>query len=70
MPIDLHWITARISDAKKRHESVTEAVTVRMEKLLSGELSERSLSSAKLTSIAKELIADMTPTSLKKETKR
>lgn len=70
MPNDVHWITARIAEVHKRHTSVTEAVSARMEKLLSGELSERPLSSTKLTSIAKALIADMAPGQSKTEAKR
>lgn len=70
MKTDIDWIKARIIEAQKGHESVTEAVTIRVEKLLSGELSERSLSSTKLTNIAKDLIEDMTPASTKMEAKK
>ena len=69
MPNDVHWITARIAEARKRHASVTEAVSARIEKLLNGQLSERQVPSAKLTSIATALIADMVPTQPKAETK-
>lgn len=70
MPNDVRWITARIAEAHKHHTSVTEAVSAQMEKLLSGELSERPLSSTKLTSIAKALIANMIPAQSKTEAKQ
>lgn len=61
MPSDVQWIAARIAEARKNHDSVTDAVSVRMEKLLGGELSEQPLSTTKLSSIAKLLVADMVP---------
>jgi hypothetical protein len=70
MPSDVDWIKARIAEAQKRHESVTEAVTVQMEKLLSGDLSERPLSSAKLVIIAKALIEAMVPVPSEAEAKQ
>lgn len=63
MPDDVQWIAARIAKCRKNHDSVTDAVSVRMQKLLSGELSEQPLSTTKLTSIAKLLVADMVPVS-------
>ncbi len=64
---DVDWIKTRIIEAQKGHESVTEAATGRVAKLLSSELSERPLSSTKLANIAKQLIEDMTPASSKTE---
>jgi len=62
MSNDQNWITGRITEARKRHPSVTESVSARMEELLSDQFSERQLSKTELTSIAKELIASMVPT--------
>jgi len=59
MSEDLEWIAARIAECRKNHDSVTDAVFVRMQKLLSGELSEQPLSATRLTSISKLLVADM-----------
>lgn len=70
MPSDVDWIRARIAEAQKRHGSVTEAATAQMEKLLSGDLSERPLSSAKLATIAKVLIDDMVPAPSETEAKQ
>jgi hypothetical protein len=70
MPNDVHWTAARIAKARKHHTSVTDAVFTRIEKLLRGELSERPLSSTKLTSIAKVLIADMVPVPPKTKAKQ
>jgi hypothetical protein len=60
---DSRWLKACIAKARKNHDSVTDAVSVRMEKLLGGELSEQPLSTTKLSNIAKSLVADMVPTS-------
>jgi hypothetical protein len=62
MSNDQNWITGRITEARKRHPSVTESVSARMEELLSDQFSERQLSKTELTSVAKELIASMVPT--------
>ncbi|MCX5800714.1 MAG: hypothetical protein NTX17_04935 [Candidatus Eisenbacteria bacterium] len=70
MPNEVRWIRSRIAEARKGHASVIEAVASRMEKLLSGGLSEQPLSLTKLTSIAKALIADMVPTPPKTEPKQ
>jgi len=69
MPSDVQWIVARIVEARKDHDSVTDAVSVRMEKLLGGELSEQPLSTTKLSNIAKLLVADMVPASSDTEAK-
>ena len=69
MSNDVQWIAARIAEARKNHDSVTDAVSVRMEKLLGGELSEQPLSTTKLSSIAKSLVADMVPASSDTEAK-
>jgi len=69
MPSDVQWIAARIAEARRNHDSVTDAVSVRMEKLLGGELSEQPLSRTKLSSIAKLLVVDMVPASSDAEAK-
>jgi len=69
MPSDVQWIAARIAEARKDHDSVTDAVSIRMEKLLGGELSEQQLSTTKLSSIAKLLVVDMVPASSDTEAK-
>jgi hypothetical protein len=61
MQSNVQWIAARIVEARKNHDSVTDAVSVRIEKLLGGELSEQPLSTTKLSVIAKLLVADMVP---------
>ncbi len=70
MPSDVQWIAARIAEARKNHDSVTDAVSNRIEKLLSSELSEQPLSKTKLSSIAKLLVADMLPASSDTEAKK
>ena len=70
MSNEVHWITARVAEARKRHASVTDAVSVRIEKLLKGQLSQRQLPAGELSSIAGALIADMDPASPKAETKQ
>ena len=69
MPSDAQWIAVRIAEALKNDDSVTNAVAVRMEKLLGGELSEQSLSTTKLSNIAKLLLDDMIHVSSDTETK-
>jgi hypothetical protein len=69
MPEDIQWIAARIAKCRKNHDSVTDAVSVRMQILLSGELSEQPLSVTKLSSIAKLFVADMVPVSSSAEAK-
>ena len=59
MSNDDHWITTRISEARKHHPLVTEVVSDRIDKLLNGQLSEGQLTSTELTSLARKLIADM-----------
>ncbi len=61
MPKDDQWITTRVAEARKYHPLVTEAVWGRIGPLLNGELSERPLPPARLTAVAKALIADMAP---------
>ena len=69
MSNDVQWIAARIAKASDNHDAVTDAVSDRIEKLLSGELSEQSLSETKLIAIAQLLIADMVPASSDAEAK-
>ena len=70
MSNDVHWITARIAEARRRHASVTDAVAVGIADLLNGKLRERRLSSTELTSVARVLIADMVTASAKAEMKQ
>ena len=70
MSNDVQWLTARITKARKLHALVTEAVSARITQLLTGQLSERQLSSTELTRIASTLIADMVPALPKAEAKR
>jgi hypothetical protein len=70
MAKDVDWIKKRVTEAQKRNESVTEAVSDRIEKLLSGDLSERLLSPARLATMAKALIEDMFPAPSVTETKQ
>lgn len=67
MSNDVQWITARITEARKGHDSVTEAVSARIEQLLNGQLSERQLPPTELTRVARALIADMAPAPPKAE---
>ena len=59
--LDVQWISARVAEAWKSHTSITDAVSARIQELLSGQLSERQLTSREFSSLAAELIADMTP---------
>jgi hypothetical protein len=61
MPNDVQWTTARIAEARKRHKSVTEAVSDRIAQLLAGQLSEQQLSPTELGKVASGLLADMIP---------
>jgi hypothetical protein len=70
MSNDDHWITTLISEARKRHPLVTEAVSARMDQLLTGQLSERPLPSTDLASVARALLADMVPAPPKAEAKQ
>ncbi|MCK4546488.1 MAG: hypothetical protein KAW17_03510 [Candidatus Eisenbacteria sp.] len=70
MSNDAHWAAARITEARKLHASVTEAVSARIEELLNGQLSERQLRPTELTSVAAALISDMVPPPPKLETKQ
>lgn len=69
MSEDAKWIGNLIAESRKKHNSVTQAASDRMLKLLSTEISEHQLSAAKLTSIAKLMIADMLPVSPGEEQK-
>lgn len=69
MSNDGRWIEARITKAREKHDSVTDAVSNRMKDLLSSELSEQPLSTTKLKKIAKLLLADMLPASSDTEAK-
>ena len=60
---DVDWISAPVSKAHKDHPSVTDAVSVRIEELLHGQLSEHQLTSKELSELAASLIADMAPIS-------
>ncbi len=69
MPNGVQWATARIAEARKRHASVTEAVSARIAQLLADQLSERQLSPTELAKIANALVADMIPTPPKTDAK-
>ena len=60
-------ITARITETRKRYPLVTEAVSVRLQELVNGLLSERQLTQVDLRRVAKALIEDMAPASPKAE---
>ena len=60
---DNHWVTTRITEVKKFHPLVTEAVLTNLGQLLMGEASERQLSVGERKSAAAALIADMVPVS-------
>jgi hypothetical protein len=70
MTNDFGWITARITEARKGHVFVTDAVSARMTELLSGQLTERQLTPTELISVAEELIAHMVPPTPKAEVKQ
>lgn len=70
MPNDDQWMTTRVAEAREKHPLVTEAVSARIAPLLNGELSERPVSPARLTAVARALIADMAPAPPKVEAKQ
>jgi hypothetical protein len=55
------WITIRINEARKDHDSVIEAVLSRTEQLLRGLIGERQLTTKELASIAQALLSDTVP---------
>ena len=61
MAKDDDWVTTRITEVKKRHPLVTEAVLDRIGQLLRGPLSERQFSAGERKNIAAALITDMVP---------
>jgi len=69
MSTDDLWITTRITEIKRRNPLVSEAVSVRMGKLINGQLSERPLSPLELAKVADALIEDMIPTPPKADSK-
>ena len=69
MSSDDHWASTLITEARKRHPLVTQAVSARIDQLLQGQLSERQLSSKEVESVAVALVADMVPVSSKAEAK-
>lgn len=70
MSTDDLWITVRITETRKHHPLVIEAVSSRMEEMLKGQLSERQLPRGELTNIATTLIADMVPAPPKTDAKQ
>lgn len=70
MPNDDQWMTTRVAEAREKHPLVTEAVSARIAPLLNGELSERPLPPARVTAVARALIADMAPAPPKVEAKQ
>lgn len=55
------WVTTQIDEARKSHANVTEAVAIRLKELLSGQFTERQLTSAELKNISMRLIEEMVP---------
>lgn len=54
------WIDKRLSEARRvRKAAVTDAVAIRMTRLLKGKLGEAPLTAKELAETAKALIADM-----------
>ncbi len=70
MPNDDQWVRTRVAEAREKHPLVTEAVSARIAPLLSGELSDRPPPPARLTEVARALIADMAPAPPQVETKQ
>ncbi len=70
MSNEVHWITALVAEARKRHASVPDTVAVQIERLLKGQLRQRQLPTGELSKIAGALIADMDSASPKAETKQ
>ena len=55
-----HWIDKRIGEARTYQQpTITEAVAIRMTKLLEGKLSKAPLAKKEMSETAKALIADM-----------
>ena len=67
MSNEQNWVTTRITEVKRLHPLVTEAVLDRIGRLLKGPLSERQLPSAELKIVAETLIGDMVPVPPKPE---
>ena len=67
MPNNVDWITKRVQEAQEAHAGVTEAVAIRMTKLLMCELGEKQLRSGELAEIAKALITDMSTSGYSKD---
>jgi len=55
------WVKARVAEAKQAYPLITESVSTGVEKLVTGSFSERQLPAGELTTIAKNLIAEMVP---------
>ena len=68
MPNDDQWMTTRVAEARRKYPLVTQAVSARIASLLNGELSERP-PPARLSAVARALIADMAPALPKVEAK-
>lgn len=61
MSTDLDWITSMIAEARKTGIAVPDPLWTQLAGLVKGTLSERQLSSGELTTIARALIATMSP---------
>ena len=59
------WITIQIDEARKSHANITEAVAIRIKELLSGQFTERQLTTAELKIISITLLQEMVPNSPK-----
>lgn len=67
MLTDDPWITALIEENRKRYASVTDDVSILLQELLEGQLSERQLTQGEMGELAKVLIVYMVPASSKVE---
>lgn len=65
-----HWITARVSEARARHTSVTEAVSSRIAEELKGKFGDQPVSQKDITTLANQLIADMSSASSERNASR
>jgi hypothetical protein len=70
MTTDDPWITGLIDEKRKLHTSITGAVSVLLQELLKGHLSERQLTQGEMGNVAKVLIGYMVPAPPKVEAKQ
>jgi hypothetical protein len=58
---DKEWILPRVTEARRLHPLVTEAVAGRITELLIGPLNDKLLSAAELARVTSDLLAAMVP---------